>query len=150
MNNKQLLQNLVTDLCIIAGSYRGAADLEGLSLRTVLKHLARPDESKLPEGQGEDILKFLKVEIAEWNREITLRGIKISATQCRELWGSLLNLDAADVPSRVRRVRTTQAIGLKRCGWQHWRKNVEPVFLQPLAAHLLDLYPERVDGPQAA
>jgi hypothetical protein len=36
-----------------------------LSLRTVLKHLAGPDESKLPEGQGEDILEFLKLEIVE-------------------------------------------------------------------------------------
>src|SRR5215204_1810820 len=133
---RQLLQGLVTDLCIIAGSHRGAADLEGLSLCPALKNLSKPDESKLPEGQGEDILKFLKFEIAEWNRKITLRGIKISAAQCRELWGLLLNLDAADVPSRVRRLRTIQAIGLKRCGWQHWRKNVEPVFLQPLAAHL--------------
>jgi hypothetical protein len=148
--NNQLLNTLVNDLCIIAGSYRGAADLEGLSLRPVLKHFARPDESKLPEGQGEDILAFLKIEIAEWNREITLRGIKISDTQCRELWGSLLNLDAADIPSRVRRLRTIQAIGLKRCGWQNWRKNVEPVFLQPLAADLIDQYPTRCEGLQAA
>jgi hypothetical protein len=148
--NTQLLQDLVSDLCIIAGSNRGPADLEGLSLRTVLKHLARPDEGKLPEEQGEDILEFLKFEVAEWNGGIILRGIKVSATQCRELWGSLLNLDAADIPSRVRRLRTIQAIGLKRCGWQNWRKNVEPVFLQPLAAHLADLYPERYDGPQAA
>jgi hypothetical protein len=150
MDTQLLMQDLVNDLCIIAGSNRGAADLEGLSLRKALWHLARPNERKLPEGQGKDILEFLKLEIAEWNGEIILRGIKVSATQCQELWGSLLNLDAADIPSRVRRLRTIQAIGLKRCGWQHWRKNVEPIFLQPLAAHLVDLYPERLDGLQAA
>jgi hypothetical protein len=62
--NIQLLKALLNDLCMIAGSNRGAADLEGC-LFAVLKHLAGPDESKLPEGQGEDILEFLKLEIVE-------------------------------------------------------------------------------------
>jgi len=74
-------------------------------------------------------LEFLKLEIVE--RRKHSRGIEISAAHCRELWGSLPNLDAADIPSRVRRLKTIQAIGLKWCGWQNWRKNVEPVFLQP-------------------
>jgi hypothetical protein len=150
-NNDQLLQDLVKILCSIAGATQGVADPENLYLHQLLCDLAQVDRNEPLETQGEQIATFLRTEIAAWNGEISLRGVKLSAVQCRNHWRFLLKLVATDTTtSEDRRRRVIRAIGLTRCKVQNWRKNVEPYFLEPLAAYLIDNYPERVGVAQAA
>jgi hypothetical protein len=149
--NTQLLQSLVKILCSIAGATQGAADPENLYLHQLLCDLARVDRRKSLEKQGEQIATFLRNEIQGWSGELIIRGVKLSAVQCRNHWRFLLGLVATDTTtSEDRRRRVIRAIGLTRCKVQNWRKNIEPVFLQPLAAYLIDNFPERVGVDQAA
>jgi hypothetical protein len=137
--NYNLICDLVWSLRLIAGSNRGATP-ERLYLERSLRYIARPDKSKRPREQGEQILEFLKIEIGEWQDEIVLRGVKLSARQCQRAWSVLLNLEATDSNSEDRRLEAIKTLGLKRCGWECWRKKVEAEFLEHLAAHIVELY----------
>jgi hypothetical protein len=149
MNTK--LQDLVKILCSIAGATQGAADPENLYLHQQLCDLAQVDRDKPLEKQGEQIATFLRNEIQGWSGELIIRGVKLSAVQCRNHWRYLLCLEAKDkTTSEERRRRLIRKIGLPRCKVQNWRKNVEPDFLEPLAAYLIDNFPERVGVDQAA
>jgi hypothetical protein len=147
----QLLQDLVKILCLIAGTTQGAADPENLYLHRLLCQLAQVDRKESLEKQGERIATFLRNEIQGWTGELIIRGVKLSAAQCRNHWRFLLELVATGTStSEDRRRRVIRAIGLTRCKVQNWRKNVEPDFLEPLAAYLIDHYPEGVGVNQAA
>jgi hypothetical protein len=144
----QLLQALITALCKIAGSKLGAVP-RSLYLKKALRHIARPDEWRTPLVQGEQILEWLKVEIREWNSEIFLRGERLSVTQCKEVFRLLLNLDGLKLTSENRRLKAIDLLGLEDCGWDCWRRGVEAELLEYLARHLVELYPERVEGYSA-
>jgi hypothetical protein len=149
--NNQLLLALALELCELAGSNRGASPGR-LYLKKALRCLAQPDAGETPRIQGWQMLKWLKIEIAEWNSEIHLeRGDHLTADQCREVFRLLLNLDGLDMNSEDRRLKAIDILELKRCGFQRWRSKcikgkligVEVEFLEHLARHFVEYFPER-------
>jgi hypothetical protein len=146
-----MLQNLVVDLCFIAGSQQGASPGNLFSAKA-LKVFAAPDPDETPAEQGTQILKWLRIEVAEWNREIILtRGDNLSAIQARDGFWLLLNLSNLPMKSEERRLRVVDSLNLHgRVGWAHWRKNIESDFLEHLARYLVENYPERVEAQKAS
>jgi hypothetical protein len=146
--NTQLLINLHSDLRKLAGSEWGAATRRVLFQRRALRLVLNPDPTETPTEQGGQMLEFLEELLDEWNIEIKLRkNDHPTADQCKMGLKVLLNVveehELVKYPSD-RRLLTIDLLNLDHCGLVHWRQNIEPMFLEPLAQALLEEFGHRL------
>jgi hypothetical protein len=156
---KKFQQDLVSDLCKLAGFETGVRNLGNVCLLNALLWIARPDGEEPPREQGRQMVEFLTVEIEDVNSEIRLqRGDLLSAFQVREILTMAFDLLGTGWGSEDRRlacIRIARPQG--RCGLESWRSKgrnlktgIEAEILHHFALYLLDNYPERAEGYEVA
>jgi hypothetical protein len=116
--------------------------------RKVLRLVLNPDPTETFAEQGRQMLEFLGELLDEWNIEIKLRkDDNPTADQCKMGLKMLLNIveehELVKYP-RDRRLLVIDLLNLDNCGLVHWRQNLEPMFLEPLAQFLLKEFGHRL------
>jgi hypothetical protein len=139
MSNTQLLLDPVNDLCRLAGFETGASNAREVSLLHTLREILGVSDKKPPSEIGNQMVQALEEHLTAWNSEMVLeRGDVLSADQVKQILTMAWDLDDLCWIAKDRRYACIAIARIKgRCGFETYRKRVEPEIMRNFAQFLL-------------